>query len=60
MVVGAGAAGTLTALHLTRGRAAVRRRSEIVLVDPADRWARGVAFGTTDERHLLNVPSRPA
>ena len=57
MVVGAGAAGTLTAIHLLR--AATRRATalEIVLVDPADRWARGVAFGTPDETHLLNVPS---
>ncbi|QIK65904.1 lycopene cyclase [Nocardioides sp. HDW12B] len=57
VVVGAGAAGTLTAIHLLR--AATRRATEldIVLVDPADRWARGVAFGTPDETHLLNVPS---
>lgn len=28
-----------------------------MLVDPADRWGRGVAFGTPDETHLLNVAS---
>ena len=57
VVVGAGAAGTLTAIHLLR--TATRRATalDIVLVDPADRWARGVAFGTPDETHLLNVPS---
>ncbi|WP_051218549.1 FAD/NAD(P)-binding protein [Nocardioides insulae] len=57
VVAGGGAAGTLTALHLAR---AARRRStrlEVLLLDPADRWARGVAFGTTDEDHLLNVPA---
>lgn len=57
VVVGAGAAGTLTAIHLLR--TATRRATglEIVFVDPADRWGRGVAFGTPDETHLLNVPS---
>lgn len=57
LIVGAGAAGALTALHLTRE---VSRRStpvELVLVDPADRWARGTAFGTADDQHLLNVPA---
>ncbi len=57
VIAGAGAAGTLTALHLTRQ---ANRRStpvEIVLVDPADRWGRGTAFGTTDDQHLLNVPA---
>jgi uncharacterized NAD(P)/FAD-binding protein YdhS len=55
VVIGAAASGTLTAIHLTR--LAGRRSSplEIHLVDPADRTGRGVAFGTTDDRHLLNV-----
>ena len=57
VIVGAGAAGTLTAIHLLR--AAGRRSSslEVVLLDPGDRWGRGVAFGTHDEAHLLNVPA---
>lgn len=56
-VVGAGAAGTLTAIHLTRchARARADRRLEIQLVDPAERAGRGVAYSTTDDRHLLNV-----
>src|SRR6478609_5523298 len=57
VVVGAGAAGSLTALHLAR---AARRRGtplEVVLLDPAPYRARGTAFGTTDELHLLNVPA---
>lgn len=58
-VVGAGAAGTLTALHLA---AAARRRPaeplEILLVDPAEHLGRGVAYSTRDGRHLLNVPAR--
>src|SRR3954454_14657496 len=54
-VVGAGAAGSLTALHLAR---AARRRGtalDVVLVDPALHRARGTAFGTADPQHLLNV-----
>ncbi|WP_235737560.1 FAD/NAD(P)-binding protein [Nocardioides alcanivorans] len=57
VVIGAGAGGTLTALHLARS---ARRRTtpvDLVLLDPTDRWARGVAFGTPDEDHLLNVPA---
>ncbi len=57
VVVGAGAAGSLTALHLAR---TARRRGtplEVVLLDPAAHRARGTAFGTLDERHLLNVPA---
>ncbi|MEZ0578698.1 FAD/NAD(P)-binding protein [Nocardioides sp. MH1] len=57
-VVGAGAAGTLSALHLLRTAVATRTRLDVVLVDPAVRWARGAAFGTADPRHLLNVPAR--
>src|SRR3954451_7925962 len=57
VVVGAGAAGSLTALHLAR---TARRRGtplDVALLDPATYCARGIAFGTVDERHLLNVPA---
>lgn len=56
-IVGAGASGTLAAIQLLR--AASRRMSgiDVVLLDPADNVGRGVAFGTTDDRHLLNVPA---
>ncbi|HSV41121.1 MAG TPA: FAD/NAD(P)-binding protein [Nocardioidaceae bacterium] len=57
LVVGAGAAGTLAALHLVRTAARRSTRVEILLVDPADRWGAGTAFGTSDEAHLLNVPA---
>ncbi len=57
VVVGAGAAGALTALHLTREANRRATPVDVVLVDPADRWARGTAFGTTDDQHLLNVPA---
>ncbi len=55
VVVGAAASGTLTAIHLTRLAGRRSTPLEIHLVDPADRTGRGVAFGTTDDRHLLNV-----
>lgn len=57
VVVGAGAAGTLTALHLVRASGRRSTPLEVLLVDPADRWGRGVAFGTPEEEHLLNVPA---
>jgi uncharacterized NAD(P)/FAD-binding protein YdhS len=55
VVVGAGASGSLTALHLAR---AARRREtplEVVLLDPGVHRARGTAYGTHDPRHLLNI-----
>ncbi|HEX6148247.1 FAD/NAD(P)-binding protein [Nocardioides sp.] len=55
VVVGAAASGTLTAIHLTRLAGRRGAALEIHLVDPADNTGRGVAFGTTDDRHLLNV-----
>lgn len=56
-VVGAGAAGTLTALHLVRTAGRRSTRVDVIVVDPADRWGTGVAYSTTDDRHLLNVPA---
>src|SRR3954447_11252481 len=57
VIIGAGASGTLAAIHLVRasGRRAVGL--EITLLDPTDRWGRGTAFGTVDDQHLLNVPA---
>ena len=57
VVAGAGAAGTLSAVHLVRTASRRATALDILLVDPVDRWARGVAFGTPDEAHLLNVPA---
>ena len=58
-VVGGGAAGTLAAIHLAaaHGAGPHRHRLDLVLVDPAERLGRGVAYSTTDDRHLLNVPA---
>lgn len=55
-VVGAGAAGTLVAIHLLRELRERAARADVVLIDPAPEVGQGVAFSTTDERHLLNVP----
>ena len=55
VVIGAAASGTLTAIHLARLAGRRNTALEIELVDPADTTGRGVAFGTADDRHLLNV-----
>lgn len=52
-IVGGGASGVLTAIHLLRRRAPVR----IVLVEERPLLGRGVAYGTSCEAHLLNVPA---
>ncbi|MEV7286331.1 FAD/NAD(P)-binding protein [Streptomyces sp. NPDC093252] len=56
-IVGAGAAGTLTALQVCE--TALRRRTPLalVLVDPAPEAGRGTAYATRDPRHRLNVPA---
>ncbi len=54
LVVGAGASGTLVAANLlTRG--AQDSGLRVVLADPLPTTGEGVAYGTSDERHLLNV-----
>jgi uncharacterized NAD(P)/FAD-binding protein YdhS len=50
-IVGAGASGTLAAVHLLRSG-----RARIVLIDPALHGL-GVAYSTKDKQHLLNVPA---
>lgn len=52
-IVGGGASGVLTAVHLLRQKAPVR----IVLIEDRARLGRGVAYGTTCDAHLLNVPA---
>src|SRR4051812_47725134 len=47
VIVGAGAAGTLTALHLLRRLHRDRRAADVVLVDPSPGTGRGTAYGTT-------------
>ncbi|HEY0414752.1 MAG TPA: FAD/NAD(P)-binding protein [Gaiellaceae bacterium] len=52
VVVGGGAAGALAALHLVGST-----RREVILVERTGRFGPGIAYGTTDTRHLLNVPA---
>lgn len=52
-VIGGGASGTLAALHLARPPHGV----PVLLLDRAAAFGRGVAYGTDDPAHLLNVPA---
>ncbi|MFH8773965.1 MULTISPECIES: FAD/NAD(P)-binding protein [unclassified Streptomyces] len=56
-IVGAGAAGALTAVQLCE--TATRRRTplDVVLIDAAPEAGRGTAYATRDPRHRLNVPA---
>ncbi len=56
-VVGAGASGALSALHLVRRADAASTRLDVRLVDPEPTTGRGVAYRTRDPLHLLNVPA---
>ncbi len=55
-IVGGGAAGAVAAAHLLREP---RRRGtlEIELIDRTGTFGAGVAYGTEDPLHLLNVPA---
>ncbi len=53
VVVGAGAGGALSAVHLLR--AAPAGGVEVVLVDAGGEFGPGVAYRTEDPMHLLNV-----
>jgi uncharacterized NAD(P)/FAD-binding protein YdhS len=56
-IIGGGAAGVLTAVHLLNHAGRRGLPLEIQLVDPAEQLGRGVAYATPDPRHLLNVPA---
>jgi uncharacterized NAD(P)/FAD-binding protein YdhS len=51
IIVGAGYSGTLVAVHLARAEANLH----IALIERGKNAGRGVAYGTTDPSHLLNV-----
>jgi uncharacterized NAD(P)/FAD-binding protein YdhS len=57
-VVGAGAAGTLTAARLIDEAGRRHRAIEVIVIEPRPTTGRGVAYSTDDNRHLLNVPVR--
>jgi uncharacterized NAD(P)/FAD-binding protein YdhS len=56
-VIGGGASGTLTAIHLLRLAAAGRPPVRIVLIDAGGRHGLGQAYATTHPGHLLNAPA---
>jgi uncharacterized NAD(P)/FAD-binding protein YdhS len=55
-IVGGGAAGALAAVHLLR-EPRERGELEIELIDRTGTFGSGVAYGTEDPLHLLNVPA---
>ncbi len=55
-IVGGGAAGALAAVHLLR-EYRERGALEIDLIDRTGSFGAGVAYGTQDPLHLLNVPA---
>ena len=54
-IIGGGASGTLLAVNLMKH--AGDERLEINLVEKKERLGRGVAYSTTKDFHLLNVPA---
>jgi uncharacterized NAD(P)/FAD-binding protein YdhS/predicted metal-dependent enzyme (double-stranded beta helix superfamily) len=54
-IIGAGFSGAMVAVHLAR--LAKDDAPRIVLFEKGERLARGVAYGTHCEQHLLNVPA---
>jgi uncharacterized NAD(P)/FAD-binding protein YdhS len=56
-IVGGGASGTLTTVHLLRLAAVAQRQLRIVLIDRDSRHGLGQAYGTTHPGHLLNAPA---
>jgi uncharacterized NAD(P)/FAD-binding protein YdhS len=50
-IVGSGFSGTMVAVHLAKAQRGLR----IALIDRGKTFGRGVAYGTTDAKHLLNV-----
>lgn len=53
-IVGAGFSGTVTAIHLLQSST---RPLHLTLIERSGRVGRGVAYGPTSRRYLLNVPT---
>jgi len=53
-IIGAGFSGTMVAVHLLGGTEA---GLTVTLIEKSGRHGRGVAYGTTNPLHLLNVPA---
>ena len=56
-IIGGGASGTLTAVHLLRAAAAQHCPLRIVLIDRHGRHGLGRAYATSHPDHLLNAPA---
>ncbi|MFM7666366.1 MAG: FAD/NAD(P)-binding protein, partial [Actinomycetota bacterium] len=54
VIVGGGAAGTLTAIHIAR---ASREPAQATIIERRPVLGEGIAYGTADSAHLLNVPA---
>ncbi|MEV4840258.1 FAD/NAD(P)-binding protein [Nonomuraea sp. NPDC049486] len=55
IIVGGGASGALTAIHLLRLARATGTPVAVTLIDQGGRHALGQAYSTTDPHHLLNT-----
>jgi len=53
-IIGAGFSGALTAVQLLRQ---ARQPINIILINRSGLMARGIAYGTRTDRHVLNVPA---
>src|SRR5215469_14685359 len=53
VIVGGGFSGTMVAVHLARAQSGLR----IALMERGGAVGRGMAYGTADPKHLLNVPA---
>jgi len=53
-IIGAGFCGSMVAVNLLRK---ATEKVEIALIERSGSFARGLAYGTTDRSHLLNVPA---
>jgi uncharacterized NAD(P)/FAD-binding protein YdhS len=56
-VIGAGASGTLSVIHLLREATARRAPLRVALIDRHGRHGLGQAYSTTHPAHLLNTPA---
>lgn len=57
-IIGGGASGTLTAVHLLREAAARNSPLRIALIDRLGQHGLGQAYATTHPDHLLNTPAQ--
>lgn len=57
VVVGGGFSGSMTAAQLLRSAAAERVKLRVVVVERRGAVGEGVAYGTREPHHLLNVPA---